>query len=74
MGHVAASPPEGHPTRDDPTPRWLVQLKKCIGWQQACVTMANTNARILWPVLTREKPYDPNHVSVKPQSKVPNLK
>lgn len=57
--------------RDDPTSRWLVQLKERIGWQKACVAMANKNARILWSVLTREKAYDPNHVSVKPQSKVP---
>ena len=57
--------------RDDPTSRWLVQLKERIGWQKACVAMANKNARILWSVLTREKAYDPNHVSVKPQSKLP---
>ena len=42
-----------------------------IGWQKACVAMANKNARILWAVLTREKAYDPRHLSVKPQSKVP---
>ena len=48
-----------------------MQLKERIGWQKACVAMANKNARILWSVLTREKAYDPRHVSVKPQSKVP---
>jgi transposase len=58
--------------RDDPISRWLVQLKERIGWQKACVAMANKNARILWSVLTREKAYDPNHVSVKPPSKVPS--
>jgi transposase len=57
--------------RDDPTSRWLVQLKERIGWQKACVAMANKNARILWAVMTREKAYDPKHVSVKPNSKVP---
>jgi transposase len=57
--------------REDPISRWLVQLKERIGWQKACVAMANKNARILWSVLTREKAYNPNHVSVKPKSKVP---
>jgi transposase len=56
--------------RADPTSRWLVQLKQRIGWQKACVAMANKNARILWAVMTRDKAYDPNHVSVKPPSKV----
>jgi hypothetical protein len=48
-----------------------VQLKDRIGWQKACVAMANKNARILWAVMTREAPYDPKHVSVKPLCKVP---
>ena len=56
--------------RDDPTSKWLVQLKDRIGWQKACVAMANKNARILWAVMTREAAYDPRHVSVKPQCKV----
>ena len=60
--------------RDDPISRWLVQLKERIGWQKACVAMANKNARILWSVLTREKAYDPRHVSVKPPCKVPPCK
>jgi transposase len=55
--------------RDDPTSKWLVQLKDRIGWQKACVAMAH--ARILWAVMTRDAPYDPRHVSVKPQAKVP---
>ncbi len=33
--------------------------------------MANKNARILWAVMTRQAAYDPRHVSVKPQCKVP---
>jgi transposase len=57
--------------RDDPTSKWLVQLKDRIGWQKACVAMANKNARILWAVMTREAAYAPRHVSVKPQCKVP---
>jgi transposase len=57
--------------RDDPTSSWLVQLKDRIGWQKACVAMANKNARILWAVMTREGPFDPKHVSVKPQCKLP---
>ncbi|HEY3046927.1 MAG TPA: IS110 family transposase [Polaromonas sp.] len=55
--------------RDDPTSRWLVQLTARVGWQKACVAMANKNARILWAVMTREEGFDPNHVSVKPQAK-----
>jgi len=57
--------------RDDPISRWLVQLIARVGWQKACVAMANKNARILWAVMTREQRYDPRHVSVKPQAKVP---
>ena len=57
--------------RDDPTSKWLAQLKDRVGWQKACVAMANKNARILWAVMTRESAYDPRHVSVKPQCKVP---
>jgi transposase len=57
--------------RDDPTSKWLVQLKDRIGWHKACIAMANKNARILWAVMTREAAYDPRHVSVKPQCKVP---
>ena len=57
--------------RDDPTSRWLVQLTARVGWQKACVAMANKNARILWAVMTREQRFDPRHVSVKPQAKMP---
>jgi transposase len=55
--------------RDDPTSRWLAQLTARVGWQKACVAMANKNARILWAVMTREEGFDPNHVSVRPQAK-----
>lgn len=57
--------------RDDPTSRWLTQLTARVGWQKACVAMANKNARILWAVMTREEGFDVNHVSVKPQAKHP---
>lgn len=57
--------------RDDPISRWLVQLIARVGWQKACVAMANKNARILWSVMTREQGYDPHHVSVKPRAKQP---
>ena len=57
--------------RDDPLSRWLVQLVARVGWQKACVAMANKNARILWVVMTRDEGFDPKHVSVKPQSKQP---
>jgi transposase len=57
--------------RDDPISRWLVQLTARVGWQKACVAMANKNARILWAVMTRDQGYDPRHVSVKPLAKRP---
>jgi transposase len=57
--------------RDDPISRWLVQLTERVGWQKACVAMANKNARILWAVMTREQGFDPRHVSVKPEAKQP---
>ena len=56
--------------RDDPISRWLVQLSERVGWQKACVAMANKNARILWAVMTREQGFDPQHVSVKPEAKL----
>jgi transposase len=55
--------------RHDPTSRWLAQLTARVGWQKACVAMANKNARILWGVMTREAGFDPKHVSFKPPAK-----
>ena len=55
--------------RDDPISRWLVQLVARVGWQKACVAMANKNARILWAVMTRDEGFDARHVSEKPQAK-----
>lgn len=57
--------------RDDPISRWLVQLTARVGWQKACVAMANKNARILWAVMTRDEGFDARHVSEKPQAKRP---
>jgi len=55
--------------RDDPISRWLAQLTARVGWQKACVAMANKNARILWAVMTREAGFAAGHVSVKPDAK-----
>ncbi len=57
--------------RDDPISRWLVQLTARVGWQKACVAMANKNARILWAVMTRDVGFDARHVSEKPPAKTP---
>ena len=55
--------------RKDPISLWLVQLTARVGWQKACVAMANKNARILWAVMTRDQGFDPSHVSAKPLAK-----
>ena len=55
--------------RDDPISRWLAQLTARVGWQKACVAMANKNARILWAVMTREEGFNAEHVSIKPNTK-----
>ena len=47
----------------------LVGVRARVGWQKACVAMANKNARILWAVMTREEGFDAKHVSVKPPGK-----
>ena len=52
--------------RDDTISRWAHQLKEKSGWQKAVVALANKNARILWAVFVRGKPFDARHVSVKP--------
>ena len=57
--------------RDDPNSRWLAQLVARVGWQKACVAMANKNARILWAVMTRSDGFNPQHISVKPAAKQP---
>ena len=57
--------------RDDPISRWLAQLTARVGWQKACVAMANKNARILWAVMTKGEAFDARHVSVKPNAATP---
>ena len=52
--------------RDDPISRWAYALREKAGWQKAVVALANKNARILWAVFVRGKPFDPRHVSLKP--------
>lgn len=52
--------------RDDPISKWVYQLREKSGWQKAAVALANKNARILWAVFTKGKPFDARHVSVKP--------
>ena len=47
----------------------LVVVRARVGWQKACVAMANKNARILWAVMTRGEGFDAKHVSVKPPCK-----
>ena len=44
--------------RSDPISRWVQALKELSGWQKAVVALANKNARILWAVMTRDKPFD----------------
>ena len=52
--------------RDDPISQWVHKLREKSGWQKAAVALANKNARILWAVMTKGKPFDARHVSVKP--------
>ncbi|QTD43920.1 IS110 family transposase [Ottowia testudinis] len=55
--------------RSDRISQWLVQLKERVGWQKTVVALANKNARILWAVLTREQPFDANHVPERPAAR-----
>jgi len=57
--------------RDDPISKWVHQLREKSGWQTAAVALANKNARILWAMFVRGKPFDPRHVSVKPGTPEP---
>lgn len=52
--------------RDDPISKWAHQLREKSGWQKAVVALANKNARILWAMFARGKPFDAHHMSVKP--------
>ena len=42
-------------TKDDEVSRWVCQLRERVGWQKACVALANKNARHLWVLLSRGK-------------------
>jgi transposase len=57
---------------DNPIFLWAQKLRERVGWQKAVVALANKNARILWAVMTREKRFDADHVSVHPMAVVPN--
>jgi len=52
--------------RDDPISKWVHQLLQRSGWQKAVVALANKNARILWAMFAKGKPFDAHHVGVKP--------
>ena len=52
--------------REDPISQWAHRLREKSGWQKAVVALANKNARILWAMFVRGKPFDARHVSVKP--------
>ena len=39
------------PKKDDEVSRWVCQLRERIGWQKACVALANKNARHVWALL-----------------------
>lgn len=52
--------------KSDPVSRWIVQLQARIGWQKTLVAVANKNARTLWAVLAKGKPFDPQHVPAMP--------
>ena len=53
-------------TRDDPISKWVRQLREKSGWQKAAVALAYKNARILWAMFVRGKPFYARHVGVKP--------
>ena len=59
--------------RDDAISKWAHQLREKSGWQKAVVALANKNARILWAMFARGKPFDALHVSVKPAGLVPAI-
>ena len=55
--------------RCDRISKWLAQLRERVGWQKAAVALANKNARILWAVLTRDTPFDPDHLPRPPTAR-----
>jgi transposase len=51
--------------RDDPTSRWILQLQQRAGWQKTLVAVANKNARVIWAVLVRGRPFDPHYIGAR---------
>ena len=51
--------------RSDPVSRWILQLQQRVGWQKTLVAVANKNARIIWAVLVRDRPYDPHYAGAR---------
>jgi transposase len=49
----------------DAISRWIQQLQQRIGWQRTLVAVANKNARIIWAVLVRGRPFDAHYVSAR---------
>jgi transposase len=47
--------------RSDPISRWIVQLQLRVGWQKTLVALANKNARMIWAVLVRGRPFDAHY-------------
>jgi transposase len=47
--------------RGDATSRWILQLQQRAGWQKTLVAMANKNARVVWAVLVRGRPFDAHY-------------
>ena len=39
--------------------RWIVGVFARVGYYKTLVAIANKHARILWAMLAREEPYDP---------------
>jgi len=44
----------------DEKSRWIMDLKARCGENKACVALANKNARTIWALLARDKPYQRN--------------
>ncbi len=55
---------------DSPTSQWVTRLCERSGWQVAAVALANKNARVLWAMFAKDKPFDPNYISSRPSSVV----
>ena len=55
--HAARSVVSRADGRDDARSRWVSSVEARRGTNRACVALANKNARILWALMVREKPY-----------------